>query len=185
MTYAIERDGSGLYTLCKLGAWVDLELLAQFATAVCISRLPVSRSTQPMMASAKPITTPQMHDQNKKRRLAIEEIQSIVRKRPRSQSSALLDPQGRAQPALPAEDGSDSQTASLTVEQKTERLSDPLIPETELNPISNPEPAQINEVRLQPTGEDILQNIRTQYFDMLYHSKVSGGVCLFSFVDRF
>ncbi len=185
MTYAIERDGSGLYTLCKLGAWVDLELLAQFATAVCISRLPVSRPAQTTMASAKPITTPQLHDQNKKRRLAIEEIQSIVRKRPRSQSSALPDPQGRALPALPAEDGSDSQAASLAVVQKTESLSDHSIREAEVNPTPNPEPAQINEVQLQPTGEDILQNIRTQYFDMLYHSKVSRRVRQLPFADRF
>ena len=50
MIYALEREGTGLYVLCKLGGWADVEELARCATVVCAERIK-SRQPKPLTAA--------------------------------------------------------------------------------------------------------------------------------------
>ncbi|CAK7235436.1 hypothetical protein SCUCBS95973_009269 [Sporothrix curviconia] len=81
--FAIERDETGLYVLCKLGSWVDLEKLGQHATAVCQQRMPAAPTVLSAAAAHEPaLITPQVYKERGRKRLAIAELQSIVRRRP-------------------------------------------------------------------------------------------------------
>ncbi len=177
VTYAIEREREGLYTLCKLGAWVDVTQLAQFATAVCGQRIRSLRQPQTISSESLTTTTSQSHHEYKKRRLAIEELQSVVRRRPRSQGSTTpAEQQSQSHTDVPAENNIGSK-AVVGNEQST-----PTAVEIPLPQAKNPAPGlgtqlERNEELPPPTAEDILRNIRTQYFDTLYHSMVSCDLC--------
>ena len=81
--FAIERDETGLYVLCKLGSWVDLEKLGQHATAVCQQRMPAAPTALSAGKGQEPaLITPQVYKERGRKRLAIAELQSIVRRRP-------------------------------------------------------------------------------------------------------
>lgn len=171
--YAIERNPDGLHTLCKLGAWVDIGKLGQHATVVCMQRVKACKTIQDKTPGSLPFTTPHLHKENKKKRLAIEEIQSIVRKRARSQSVATLDQSSR-------EDGLSSQGAKdLTSEgiQACPTTDAQVTAKTDSEPVG-PLPSSDVQQSLDggnptpPSAEDIFQNIRTQYFEVLYHSMV-------------
>ncbi|OIW34758.1 hypothetical protein CONLIGDRAFT_626807 [Coniochaeta ligniaria NRRL 30616] len=164
VVYAIERQHDGLYTLCKLGPWVDMEVLSQSATVICSQRLrqnePVFRSN----AGPLPLTTPQLHKENKKRRLAIEEIHSLVKKRARSQSVAPVPSGEQAQCILPEivppveqtppnEASSESKTAAP---QQSAHLT--------------PQHGSLEATSSQVTAEGIFENIRNSYVEALYHS---------------
>lgn len=83
--YAIEPQKDGLYAMCRLGAWVSLEELAQDATAVCQERVfPAKADGSPEKLSMATMT-PQMSSHQKKKRAAIEAIQSLVRKKPKAE----------------------------------------------------------------------------------------------------
>lgn len=102
--YALERQtgggGGSLYAMCKLGAWVDVERLAQDATALCADRVfpPVKAEPSP----SAPLTTlpPHMHggSQHRKKRAAIEAIQSLVRKKPKSRPEPQPGPPSEEDP---------------------------------------------------------------------------------------
>ncbi|KAK3394759.1 DNA replication regulator SLD3-domain-containing protein [Podospora didyma] len=157
MVYAIEREGNGLYVLCKLGTWVDMEKLALSATVVCPQGLKLYKPIKVEESSVFPMITPHMHKESKRRRLAIEEIQSMVRKRPStdkdsaSQGSALKEqaPSPTADVEIPTE-------SSLPLAEARDDSVLPAVPNL--------------ESLLQPTAEDIFQNVRMQYFEALYHS---------------
>ncbi|KAK5652553.1 hypothetical protein OQA88_10314 [Cercophora sp. LCS_1] len=166
--YAIERDTTGLYALCKLGSWVDVEELSQKATVVCGPRL---RSCKPVKAEsgiAPPTITPQMHKENKRRRLAIEEIQSIVQKR------SLAEKDSQSRPPTPGAHQPISEKTSDREEQPTRGLS--VAPtsdqKTALDPTYSTNGDQVDtaEAFAQPSSDKIFQNIRSQYFEALYHS---------------
>lgn len=173
-TYAIEREGGGLYVLCKLGPWVDMERLSQLATVVCVQRM---RNHKPMNvdsgADATPVITPQMHNENKKRRLAIEEIQSKVRRR------SVIEKGSLSRPATPTTNPLAPETPSTQQQQEADedRVGD--------NPDSKRTAPAEQEGLLQtpftseslapPTADDIFQNIRAQYCETLYHSMVNAG----------
>lgn len=90
--YAIERQNGGLYAMCKLGAWVDLEQLAQDATALCPERVfPVKAEAASPPQSLLATMTPHMISQQKKKRAAIEAIQSLVRKKPKAEQGPSSD----------------------------------------------------------------------------------------------
>ncbi|CAK7205993.1 hypothetical protein SEUCBS139899_008776 [Sporothrix eucalyptigena] len=92
--FAIERDEAGLYVLCKLGSWVDLQKLGRHATAVCQQRMPASVTTQLTAKAQEPaLITPQVYKDRGKKRLAIAELQSIVRRRP---ATSQLTPEAAA-----------------------------------------------------------------------------------------
>lgn len=168
--YAIERQDDGLYALCKLGAWVDVGRLAQYATVRCQQRLEPYRPAPQGTASSFPLTTPQLHKENKKRRLAIEEIHSMVKKRARSQSLATVMSGDTTQPILPESGSPGDNTAGngpLVQEESESKLSNP-----QADAHAMPEPDIVEPSLSQPSAEDILQNLRTQYVEALYHSMV-------------
>ncbi|KAJ6790015.1 hypothetical protein PWT90_10369 [Aphanocladium album] len=91
---ALERQSDGLYAMCKLGAWVDVERLAQDATALCAERVFAqvkSEASPSSQAGLAAMTTPHMNSQQRKKRAAIEAIQSLVRKKPK-QDMAVAGP---------------------------------------------------------------------------------------------
>jgi DNA replication regulator SLD3 len=167
--YALEREDANLYTLCKLGSWVDLERLSGHAT-VAYSKL--IRPRAPVAANAvepETTTTPQLHKENKKRRLAIEAIQSLVKKPARSQSISLAS-QGPeiTQTPTPVENDVASQFASLPAPPETANGT----PESQAGVQTSIVPVP-EDVLAQPTANDIFDNVRNQYFEALYHSMVS------------
>lgn len=167
--YAIERHGDGLYVLCKLGAWADVGKLAQFATVTCDQRLQTYKTILAPTGASLPLTTPQLHKENKRRRLAIEEIQSMVKKRPRSQSVATVVSQDLAQNTTPGEACANTPSAES---QPPQDLVPTNSPSTESQSQAAPPPEAADESLSQPTAEGIFQNIRSQYMEALYHSLV-------------
>ncbi|KAL2020893.1 hypothetical protein VTK56DRAFT_7884 [Thermocarpiscus australiensis] len=173
--YAVEHESNGLYVLCKLGTWVDIESLSRGATVICRERMRSYKPTEPENAAAAPLTTPSLYKASKRRKLAIEEIQLLVHKRPAMDSA----PQGQASIATeesPASRGLDTQSADPANEQVRAATDSGC-------PISNgdgtsaagpePEPGPSDDPPTQPSAEDIFQNIRAQYSEALYHSKGS------------
>jgi DNA replication regulator SLD3 len=148
--YAVEREARGLYVLCKLGSWVDMR---QLKAAAVMSKQEMPNETEKhfgrnsllQQKDALPSSTTESHKYDKKKRLAIEAIQSMV-KRPSTTMSTEL-PQVESSTKL-----------------ETEDLLSTL-------PISTDSPGLV-EAPVPPTGEEIFDNVRTQYLEALYLSKV-------------
>ncbi|KAI1308067.1 DNA replication regulator SLD3-domain-containing protein [Xylaria venustula] len=167
--YAVERQANALYSLCHLGSWVDLEQLLNLAT---VSR-PALLREQPILSAEPtahaPLTTPQLSHTNKKRRLAIEAIQSLVKKPARSRSISTLSQAGEgSRPPTPVQ-----------VANVHDVISVPVLPDVPPNGDSTPKPGVISqddvakdrdEAVLIPNADDIFENIRNQYLETLYHS---------------
>lgn len=164
IVYAIERQDDGLYTLCKLGSWADMGVLARCATVICHQRLRSDEPVSQTAASSLPLTTPQLHKENKKRRLAIEEIQSLVKKRARSQSVATVPPGNQSQPVRPEANPPVEQSAAI------EKPSDSKTPTPQESTPSTAQHASPEGSASQPTAETIFGNIRNSYVEALYHS---------------
>lgn len=165
--YAIERHQNGLYVVCKLGAWVNIEKLSYLADAYYEQRCRPTRTAQAEVADA-PSITPQLHKEHKRKRLAIEELQSMVRKRARAMSVPPFESQqsqSQPQAARPIADGGISQN-SLSHESHQEHKGIQPVPKEPQG--GQPDPT----TDVQASAEDIFQNIRSQYFEALYHSKV-------------
>jgi DNA replication regulator SLD3 len=165
--YAIERHQTGLYVVCKLGAWVAIEKLSHLAEACYDQRCRPAQAAHGNLVEA-PSTTPQLHHESKKKRLAIEQIQSMVRKRPRIISTTPCEPQ---------QDQSQPQFQELTP-AVTHSLEDPF-QAPPAGGVSDPPPPESSQVAvadsnadMQTSADDIFQNIRSQYLEALYHSKV-------------
>ena len=168
--YVLEKQESGLYAICRLGPWVDLDLLASHSSAVCRERLHrVVKSEHQNPNGPSAITTPHIHKEEKSKRAAIEAIQSLVRKRPRSQSVSTLA-ESVKQETGEAATPTDSKLPSPTLQPaEPRRLS-----EHAVQPLPSTTPTAVDiEVHQQQTKEDIFDTLRTQYFDMLYKSMVS------------
>ncbi|KAI1635174.1 DNA replication regulator SLD3-domain-containing protein [Biscogniauxia mediterranea] len=167
--YAIERQSNGLYTLCHLGQWVDLEGLCELATVSCphlVNKRPhvITESTTP-----QPLITPQLHHEHKKKRQAIEAIHSLVKKPARSRSvSSLSLPVEGTRPPTPAEDNLGSQSGSTVLDKLAALSHDSDFPQ-KTDSQTTPAPP-INEPPAISTAGDIFNNIRTQYLEALYHS---------------
>ncbi|ROW11090.1 hypothetical protein VMCG_00973 [Cytospora schulzeri] len=168
--YAIERHQNGLYVVCKLGAWVNIEKLSYLAGACYEQRCRSIRTTQAEVGEAASIT-PQMHKESKRKRLAIEELQSMVRKRQRAMS--VPPPEFRQSQSQP-QAATTTATADAGVYQDT-GFEKPQQEGLGIQPV----PQGLQSGPLDPTtdvqtsAEDIFQNIRSQYFEALYHSKGS------------
>ncbi|KAM0290225.1 hypothetical protein ACHAO9_005362 [Fusarium lateritium] len=170
--YALERQENGLYAICRLGTWVDLDVLAGHASAVCQQRLhPVVKSESQMQYGPSAITTPHIHKEEKIKRAAIEAIQSLVRKRPRSQSVSTLAESVKQETVSEAPTPTEIKLPSPTLQPEElvgrldEHQNQPL-----LSTISTSTPMNIDEPIQQPTTEGIFDTLRTQYFDTLYKS---------------
>lgn len=169
MLYAIERESDGLYILCKLGSWVDVDILAQSATVVSSQRMKSCKSSQLEVAAATgPLITPQMYKETKRRKLAIEEIQSsLIRKR---SNTTVTEPETLSQ--LPTPTSGSPESKNIENRALTEANEAPTEVSTKPDlPVSPPHPGE--DVISQSTAEGIFENIRMQYFEALYHSKGS------------
>ncbi|KAK4079273.1 hypothetical protein Trihar35433_378 [Trichoderma harzianum] len=155
-TYALERQSNGLYVLCKLGSWADLESLAQNATAVRYERLSPVKTERVERPDIEALTTPQLHVEQKKKRAAIEAIQSQMRKRVRSQSVSTVGILAK------------EEEESLEAESLLSQLPSPDMSLEQL-PLPGSED-QANPAPIVQGAEDIFDSIRTHYFDALYKS---------------
>lgn len=150
--YAIERHQRGLYVACKLGSWISIEKLSKLSEACYAPRCIAAQKPEAAELEA-PLTTHQTHKENKRKRQAIEELQSMVRKRQKS-----LAPESQTALSQPAVQ---SQMPGPDVDSNTPILEG-----------SNPGVLDLS-ANVQMSAEDIFQNIRSQYFEALYHSKGS------------
>ncbi|KAK2065333.1 hypothetical protein LY76DRAFT_499618 [Colletotrichum caudatum] len=174
--YALERaavSGNNLYTVCKLGSWVDLLALSDQATVTGkhVARMRMAEEARGSRQWQElPLTTPGLHKGHKEKRLAIEALQqSIVRKRGRSQSVSTFDETRAEKRTRSDDDVSRPQTPSVlnqTVEAKPE-LTEWI--ETHLDAVE-PTTQPVPEPNAQQTAGDIMGNIRTQYTEALYKS---------------
>lgn len=172
MVYALERESGGLYVLCKLGSWVDIGRLARDATFLCRERVSNGNPSKPADTSATPLVTPLMYKESKRRKLAVDEIQSLVRRRSSAAAEKDSQSQGRAlTEEKPDSPGLNSQSVEL-VEEPAEASTGLLSPSSGGQDTAAPLPAPKDDLLAQSNAEDIFQNIRTQYFEALYHSKV-------------
>jgi DNA replication regulator SLD3 len=174
--YALERQDVGLYTLCRLGDWIDLGKLSGHAT-VAYTKLLKPRLVQLDMVRPSASTTPQLHKESKKRRLAMEAIQSLV-KRPAKSQSTLLPPQATEATPAPA--------ASVSIVREVRETAQAVESSSELEKrhelelrdgTSCPAAASVlHEASSIQTADEIFENVRLQYFEALYHSMVSTTV---------
>lgn len=173
--HVLERQDNGLYVACQLGPWVDLGDLERKATAVSRDRLHPAKADRPDHdASGQAMTTPQLHKDHKRKRAAIEAIQTLVKKRARSQSVSTLG------------------DATKRDENNSPNLPTPQsqLPSPDLKPEQHPEPRSLEDVppalpalsstpaedRVpQQTQDSIFDSIRNHYFDTLYRSMVSSA----------
>ncbi|KAI0376255.1 DNA replication regulator SLD3-domain-containing protein [Hypomontagnella monticulosa] len=163
--YVLERQVNGLYTLCHLGPWVHLRELQQLATASLPKLIERRTNDTANSITSQPLTTPQLHHATKKRRLAIEAIQSLVKKPTRSRSASTLSQFNPPTQLLTPSQDTESQPESTYILQ-----DGPSIETTE----SQTESQEVRAVEIDeftaPTAESIFENIRSQYFESLYHS---------------
>lgn len=156
-TYALERQTNGLYVLCKLAPWADLESLAQKATSVRYERLFPVKTERVERPDVEALTTPQLHVEQKKKRAAIEAIQSQMRKRVRSQSVSTVGNMTKEEESLEPE--------SLVTQLPSPDMSLEQVPLPGSEDKTNPAP-------IVHGADDIFDGIRTHYFDALYKSMV-------------
>lgn len=164
IVYAIERQHDGLYTLCKLGPWVDMGGLAELAAVICHQRLRPDEPVFPSNQGPLPLTTPQLHKESKRKRLAIEEIQSLVKKRARSQSAVTTLSGVQSQCIPPQVVSPEEQTPKL------EASSESVMPAPQQTAPLTPQNTSLEATSSQPTAEGIFENIRNSYVEALYHS---------------
>ena len=143
---AVERESRGLYALCQLGSWVNLQKLKVEAV---VSKQEMPKHEMRFAGSAvpheaMPLATTESTKYSKKKRLAIEAIQSMVKRPP---------------PSL--------------VTNYQESPADPEPPSTLQGIEENIVPLPHEEVATQLTAAEIFENVRNQYFEALYLSKVS------------
>ncbi|KAI1657079.1 DNA replication regulator SLD3-domain-containing protein [Daldinia decipiens] len=165
--YVLERQTDGLYSLCQFGSWVDLRELRRLATVSCTQLIEKRTNTFMNSNTSYPLTTPHLHHETKKRRLAIEAIQSLVKKPARSRSvsttSQLIPP---VRPLTPGQDNDESQPeiAQISLEslftEKPKSQTQSQIPRA----------PTVGQLMTTPTAEGIFDNIRNQYLESLYHS---------------
>jgi DNA replication regulator SLD3 len=171
--HVIEKQSAGLYVICKLGAWVDVAELGRHASVVAQDLLQASKlqsKVSPPAVDLAPVPRPS-HVESKKKRAAIEAIQSLVRKRPRSATAASADVD--AEPEQTPLPGSDTQEATPSL------LNTPVLSNIEVSvPIKlvDADTLVLNgkeAVFAQPTAESLCETLRTHYFETLYKSMVS------------
>lgn len=162
--YVMERQESNLYTLCRMGNWVDLEKLSLHAT-VAYSKLLKHRSVVVDAMHSEATTTPQLHKDNKKRRLAMEAIQSLVKRPARSQSISLSS---QATGAI-QDSADDIGKQGAKAVDNSASISGDRAENAATAPTAVPALDQVSAPR---TAEAIFENVRSQYFEALYRSMV-------------
>jgi hypothetical protein len=171
--YALERQPSGLYVVCKLGPWVDLTELAQHATVVSQKELRPADSVRKPSVTDVSLNKAPVYKEHRQKRAAIEAIQSLVRKRPRSATSASLDVPIKSEPSDPARP-EEAPPIQMSISMETTATG---ITTAELPSNAPVQGEDIPNPSGPPTSEVILETIRTQYFEALYKSMVSCCPC--------
>jgi DNA replication regulator SLD3 len=144
---AVEREGRGKSVLCQLGSWVTLQQLKNEAV---VSRQEVERGWNLTKIDLDgPPIVPEAVKYSSKKRLEIEAIQSMVKL---PSSSLVGDSQAHVGESQATLVDSDSIIASQCDGNTIEPTLD------------DPAP--------QPTAAEIFENVRNQYFEALYISKV-------------
>lgn len=170
--YVLERQKNALYTLCHLGSWTDLQELQVLATVSCPQFIQERSNTSAELSTPISLTTPQLHHDNKKRRLAIEAIQSLVKKPARARSlSTLSQPISPTELSTPAQDNAESQASNGGNSQDITPTG-ALDTQNESQMSKVPEP---DDMLATPTADTIFDNIRNQYLESLYHSMVNNS----------
>lgn len=150
--FVVERVEQNLYVLCKLGSWVSLGRLCTGAIISIYQSFKAAASGSEAESvlhknKVESQDTPESSKYSKKKRLAIEAIQSMVKRPSRDGLSTLQDQ------AVPF-----SQSGTVMESQ----------------PSKEPEAELIQEdINVRPMATEIFDNIRSQYFEALYLSKVS------------
>lgn len=179
--YAVERLEAGKCIICKLVSSVDLKRLSSTAIALVKTRLAAATAAPRMATSTeRPLATPQQHLQVKRRRLAIETLQAIVRKPQATQfdsqtQSFDLGSSGQSQSQEPAgEAETESQAIQVAIKDEgstpTQHGASAPVPPAKMpaqDPVAPNSP---------PSGGDVLENLRSQYLDALYRSMVCSTV---------
>lgn len=151
--YAVERDESGLYVLCRLGAWVDLDrlkevaIVARHGIATRPNNAPHPASQYTTDNRGAELITPDSLKYTRTKRLAIEAIQSKV-KRPVIAFS----------PSNPGDEAIVSQAKAVLESVSPAPLKEGSC--TDIGPVQSASP-------------DLLAAVRAQYLEALYLSKVS------------
>ena len=180
--YTLERHSNSLYAVCKLGSWVDLENLSCRAIACCHQALRILM-TNPVTGSqsfALPHTTPQDYCEEKERQRAIQELKALHARPSRRQTSLSFDRK------TPMRDHPNKSNSVKGEKSGSTRPSTP-IPSTESQPVLPPRVQTQDETQTpsleapfqsandnveRPCAAEICGNIRAQYIDTLYRSKV-------------
>ena len=117
--YAVERDDRGLYVLCQLGSWVNLQQLRAVAIVSKVELLPKTAERAIQDNAPSPLITPEVNKYSKKKRLAIEAIQSMV-KRPSTGILADAEPAPTGlQPLPPSQEHSSKEAITEVSAQLT------------------------------------------------------------------
>ncbi|KAH7383603.1 DNA replication regulator SLD3-domain-containing protein [Cadophora sp. MPI-SDFR-AT-0126] len=163
--YAVERESRGLYVLLRLGSWVNLQEL-RAAAVVSKQELPERVALQPSLDLLVPAS--EANKYSKKKRLAIEAIQSMVK---RPSTGLLMESQSDSQtPAVEA--GSEPVFVDSPLPLPIEEKADGLATTVNSNTVVPPAP-HVDDVAAQPTATSIFDNVRTHYLEALYLSKAS------------
>lgn len=149
---------------------MELSQLAQAATAICHGRVFPAKPETKRAEDADAVITPQLHKDHKKKRAAIEAIQSLVRKKPKSEPSTPDEEPSALNtvPVAPTVEPTEPpavQTEANSTNNVTEASSQ--------NPSAGDAATATEEVPPQDLAASIFDNIRTQYFEALYKSMVS------------
>lgn len=173
--YALERQENGLYSLCHLVSWVDLTTLSDFATVSCSHLIKKRPSHATDSNIPQPIITHQLHKENKKRKLAIEAIQSLVKRPTRSRSVSTPTQAVSLATQLSVAPAKDDDTTSRQ-DGNALASQDVAAPTTTMprpqSQVSITPGTRADESLTPPTANDIFDNIRNQYMEALYHSMV-------------
>jgi hypothetical protein len=148
--------------------------LAQKATVVRYERLFPVKTERAEWPGSDAFTTPQLHVEQKKKRAAIEAIQSQMRKRVRSQSVSTVGHATKEEQPLESE----SFVSQLpSPDMRLEQVPLPGSEERKHNTLPTQGAVIGGESEPHQSADDIFDGVRTHYFDALYKSMVC---CIYS-----
>ncbi|KAG9240132.1 DNA replication regulator SLD3-domain-containing protein [Calycina marina] len=146
--YAVEKQDRGLYVLCQLGSWVNIQ---QLRTVSVVSRQEVKKLERDFASGGvalPPTLSAATHAHNKKKRLAIDAVKAMVKRPCPGLSRKSQTPIPIAEPMAIMED---SQLALQT--PNSESIAE--------------------ELNTQLTATEIFETVRNHYFVALYLCKTS------------
>ena len=163
--YAVEREDRGLYAVCQLGSWVDLGQLKAVAVAVRLDQVRTQETVIPKLHSKMPVETPAARKETAKKRLAIEALQSKVK---RPVATLMTESQLSAAPVLQSQI---QLSNNLLKESTTLEIATSQIDSQSLPPDSRE--VAVEDACQQLSADEHFDNVRNHYFEALYLSEAS------------